>query len=274
MAPPLVALPLDAEAPVEPAAPLALPAAPPLPAVAAMPPPVPAAPAPPMAAPPLALPALLATLPMFETELPDTLPLRFEVAVAVEVLYALATLELADPPLLAAAAPTDEADEPPLLLLLPALLSLFWFELLSVRELLSLLSVLVVVVAVAVLLLLRVLLSLLSVLVVVVRALLSVWVLVAVLLLSLVLLLVLVLVLVLLLLLSVVRVLVWVAVLPPRARFESSAWALSEKASEIAVTSKVLFIRIPLWVLVGDGSAVAPTTFYLHNQCQLHNRAR
>jgi hypothetical protein len=39
-----------------------------------------------------------------------------------------------------------------------------------------------------------------------------------------------------------------VTVLPPRATTESWAWALSEKASVIAVTSKVLFIRIPLWV--------------------------
>jgi hypothetical protein len=37
-------------------------------------------------------------------------------------------------------------------------------------------------------------------------------------------------------------------VLPPRATTESSACALSEKASVIAVTSKVLFIRFPLWV--------------------------
>jgi hypothetical protein len=49
-------------------------------------------------------------------------------------------------------------------------------------------------------------------------------------------------------LLSVERVVVCVAVLPPRARFESWACALNEKASEIAVTSKVLFIRVPLWV--------------------------
>jgi hypothetical protein len=49
-------------------------------------------------------------------------------------------------------------------------------------------------------------------------------------------------------LLSVERVVVCVAVLPPRAMFESWACALNEKASEIAVTSKVLFIRIPLWV--------------------------
>jgi hypothetical protein len=50
-----------------------------------------------------------------------------------------------------------------------------------------------------------------------------------------------------------------VTVLPPRAVMSSAAEALSEKASEMAVTSKVLFIRFPLWVLVGDRSAVAPT---------------
>jgi hypothetical protein len=50
-----------------------------------------------------------------------------------------------------------------------------------------------------------------------------------------------------------------VTVLPPRAVMSSAADALSEKASEMAVTSKVLFIRFPLWVLVGDRSAVAPT---------------
>jgi hypothetical protein len=55
-------------------------------------------------------------------------------------------------------------------------------------------------------------------------------------------------VLVLLLLLSVERVVVCVTVLPPRATTESWACALSEKASVIAVTSKVLFIRVPLWV--------------------------
>jgi hypothetical protein len=55
-------------------------------------------------------------------------------------------------------------------------------------------------------------------------------------------------VLVLLSLLSVERVVVCVTVLPPFAVTPSWAWALSEKASEIAVTSKVLFIRVPLWV--------------------------
>ena len=45
-----------------------------------------------------------------------------------------------------------------------------------------------------------------------------------------------------------VAVRVVVTVLPPRATTESSACALSEKASEMAVTSKVLFIRFPLWV--------------------------
>lgn len=55
-------------------------------------------------------------------------------------------------------------------------------------------------------------------------------------------------VLVLLSLLSVERVVVCVTVLPPRATIESWACALSEKASVIAVTSKVLFIRVPLWV--------------------------
>jgi hypothetical protein len=49
-------------------------------------------------------------------------------------------------------------------------------------------------------------------------------------------------------LLSVVRVVVCVAVLPPPALFVSWACALNENASEIAVTSKVLFIRVPLWV--------------------------
>jgi hypothetical protein len=39
-----------------------------------------------------------------------------------------------------------------------------------------------------------------------------------------------------------------VTVLPPRAVMSSAAEALSEKASEMAVTSKVLFIRFPLWV--------------------------
>jgi hypothetical protein len=48
--------------------------------------------------------------------------------------------------------------------------------------------------------------------------------------------------------LSVERVVVCVAVLPPLALLVSCAWALSENASEIAVTSKVLFIRVPLWV--------------------------
>jgi hypothetical protein len=47
-------------------------------------------------------------------------------------------------------------------------------------------------------------------------------------------------------LMSDVRVVVCVTVLPPRPTTESSACALSEKANEIAVTSKVLFIRIPL----------------------------
>ncbi|KLU36480.2 hypothetical protein AB595_11825 [Massilia sp. WF1] len=45
-----------------------------------------------------------------------------------------------------------------------------------------------------------------------------------------------------------VAVRVVVTVLPPRATTESSACALSEKASVMAVTSKVLFIRFPLWV--------------------------
>jgi len=58
-------------------------------------------------------------------------------------------------------------------------------------------------------------------------------------------------VLLLLLELSVLRVVVCSTVLPPRATTESSACALSEKASVMAVTSKVLFIRVPLWVLVG-----------------------
>ena len=49
-------------------------------------------------------------------------------------------------------------------------------------------------------------------------------------------------------LLSVDRVVVCVAVLPLSAVFVSWACALSENASEIAVTSKVLFIRVPLWV--------------------------
>jgi hypothetical protein len=53
---------------------------------------------------------------------------------------------------------------------------------------------------------------------------------------------------VLVLLVLVVAVRVVLTVLPPRATTESSACALSEKASEIAVTSKVLFIRFPLWV--------------------------
>jgi hypothetical protein len=46
----------------------------------------------------------------------------------------------------------------------------------------------------------------------------------------------------------VVRVVVCVAVAPLSALLVSCAWALSENASEIAVTSKVLFIRVPLWV--------------------------
>jgi hypothetical protein len=49
-------------------------------------------------------------------------------------------------------------------------------------------------------------------------------------------------------LLSVERVVVCVAVLPPLAVFESWACALNENASEMAVTSKVLFIRVPLCV--------------------------
>jgi hypothetical protein len=53
---------------------------------------------------------------------------------------------------------------------------------------------------------------------------------------------------VLVLLVLVVAVRVVLTVLPPRATTESSACALSEKASEMAVTSKVLFIRFPLWV--------------------------
>jgi hypothetical protein len=48
--------------------------------------------------------------------------------------------------------------------------------------------------------------------------------------------------------LVVVAVLFAVTVLPPRAVMSSAACALSEKASEMAVTSKVLFIRFPLWV--------------------------
>jgi hypothetical protein len=64
-----------------------------------------------------------------------------------------------------------------------------------------------------------------------------------------------------------------VAVLPPRATIESSACAESEKASVMAVTSKVLFMRIPLWVWLVGRSAVAPTTLYLHERCQLHNAA-
>jgi hypothetical protein len=64
---------------------------------------------------------------------------------------------------------------------------------------------------------------------------------------------------VLVVLVFVVAVRVVVTVLPPRATTESSACALSEKASEIAVTSKVLFIRFPLWVLVSGRPAVAPT---------------
>jgi hypothetical protein len=61
---------------------------------------------------------------------------------------------------------------------------------------------------------------------------------------------------------SALRVLVWVTVLPPRPTTESSAWALREKASEMAVTSKVLFIRVPLWVLVGGRSAVCRHDVY------------
>jgi hypothetical protein len=47
---------------------------------------------------------------------------------------------------------------------------------------------------------------------------------------------------------SFVRVVVCVAVAPLSAVLVSCAWALSENASVIAVTSKVLFIRVPLWV--------------------------
>jgi hypothetical protein len=50
-----------------------------------------------------------------------------------------------------------------------------------------------------------------------------------------------------------VRVVVCVAVLPPRATIESSACAESEKASVMAVTSKVLFMRVPLWVWLEVG---------------------
>jgi hypothetical protein len=48
--------------------------------------------------------------------------------------------------------------------------------------------------------------------------------------------------------LVLVAVRVVVTVLPPRASTVSSACALSEKASVMALTSKVLFIRFPLWV--------------------------
>jgi len=138
-------------------------------------------------------------------------------------------------------------------------LSLPWFALLVdvVRWLLSLLSVLVWVQFE------RLLLSVDTVLVLVLRLLLSVLVAVLPLLLVAVLPVLLLSVAVLVavlpvllmsvavevLLLSVARVVVCVTVLPPRPTTESSAWALSEKASEIAVTSKVLFIRVsPLGV--------------------------
>jgi hypothetical protein len=143
--------------------------------------------------------------------------------VAVELLKLFEKFEVAVPPLLAAMAPASEAEAPPELLLLLSVLVL-WFLLSDMLfELLVLLLLLSEVLFELLVLLL--LLLLLSVVVAV-----------------------LVLVLVLLLLLSEVRVVVCVAVAPLSALLVSCAWALSENASVIAVTSKVLFIRVPLWV--------------------------
>jgi hypothetical protein len=87
-------------------------------------PPVPAAPAPAVPAAPLALPELRAMLPMFEIVFPVTLPVRFAVALADEVLKLLEKFEVAVPPLLAATAPVSVA-APELWLLLSVLVVVF-----------------------------------------------------------------------------------------------------------------------------------------------------
>jgi hypothetical protein len=225
---------------------LSLPEPPPAPELAVMLPPVPAAPAPAVPAAPLALPLLVATLPMFWMLLPDTLPFRFAVALADEVLKLFEKVDVAVPPLFAAVAPMADAVAAPelwlllfvfvVVLVLWSLLSWVLWSLLSVVVVVTLWSLLSCVLLSCVLLSCVLLLVSVFVTVFVLRLLLSV---------------VVVLVLLLLLswvLLSVERVVVCVAVLPPRARFESCACALNEKASEIAVTSMVLFIRVPLWV--------------------------
>jgi hypothetical protein len=83
---------------------------------------------PPFPVPPLAVPLLDAVLPMLEIELPETVPFSVLIALAVEVLNAFETLEVADPPLLAAAAPSAVALALPLELFWLALLSLFWSD--------------------------------------------------------------------------------------------------------------------------------------------------
>jgi hypothetical protein len=171
---------------------------------------------------------------MFVIVLPDTVPVTFAVALASEWLKLFEKVDVAVPPLLAATLPLADAVASPELLLL---LSVFVVVVVAVLVLWSLLSCVLwlllscvllsvlVVVFVVVAVLVFVLLLLLSVVVVFVLLLLLSWV-----------------------LLSVDRVVVWVAVLPLSAVFVSWACALSENASEIAVTSKVLFIRVPLWV--------------------------
>jgi hypothetical protein len=211
-------------------------------------PPVPAAPAPAVPAAPLASPLFVATLPMFVIVLPDTVPVTFAVALASEWLKLFEKVDVAVPPLLAATLPLAEAIASPELWLLLSV-----FVVVVVVVLWSLLSCVLLFVFVVVFVVVVTLWSLLSC--VLLSCVLLSWVLWSllscVLLLVLVVVAVLVFVLLLLLswvLLSVVRVVVCVAVLPLSAVFVSWACALSENASEIAVTSKVLFIRIPLWV--------------------------
>jgi hypothetical protein len=119
---PAVALPLLAEPPAAPAPPFAPFALPPEPVLAVFEPPMPAAPAPPVPDAPLALPRLVATLPMFVVVLPDTEPVRVEFDVAEEVLKLFEKFAVAVPPLLAAAAPAEDAVASPVLLLLLSVL--------------------------------------------------------------------------------------------------------------------------------------------------------
>jgi len=90
----------------------------------------------------LAPPLLVATLPMPEMLLPDTLPLRLLTALVVVVLNELARFEVAAPLLEAAAPMPDEVELP--LLRAPELVVLVLLVVLVVRVLLSVLLLLLV----------------------------------------------------------------------------------------------------------------------------------